>query len=48
MDWAKFLRDLVVEKDLQTNETQIGGEGKVIEIDETLLTWRKYNLDRLL
>lgn len=47
-DWARFCRDLCVERFDRMNHTMIGGPGKIVEIDESLLVKRKFNKGRLL
>lgn len=47
VDWARFCRDICV-FDFESDETIIGGEGSVVEIDETLIVKRKYNRGRSL
>uniref|UniRef100_A0A914QR49 ISXO2-like transposase domain-containing protein n=1 Tax=Panagrolaimus davidi TaxID=227884 RepID=A0A914QR49_9BILA len=46
VDWRQFCRDVAVSH-FQKNPTMIGGEGKTVEIDETVITKRKYNRGRL-
>ena len=48
IDWFRFLRDVCYEG-LQTISPldKIGGEGKTIEIDETVVVRRKYNRGRV-
>ena len=40
--WFAAFRELV-SQDLRTNSEQIGGEGVIVEVDETLLGRRKSN-----
>lgn len=47
-DWSRFCRDLLVENFDQSMSSKIGGENRVVEIDESLLVRRKYNRGRLL
>lgn len=46
-DWASFCREDHVEWCIK-REGQIGGEGKVVEIDESKFGKRKYNVGRLI
>lgn len=46
VDWRNFFRD-VCAMFFVKNPTKIGGPGSVIEIDETVITKRKYNRGRL-
>lgn len=46
VDWKNYCRDICAEY-LLANPTQIGGAGRVVEIDESLLVRRKYNVGRL-
>lgn len=45
-DWGNFFRDLCTEYFIK-NPVQIGGENKIVEIDETVLVRRKYNRGRV-
>ena len=45
-DWASFCREVLLEWCLKRNE-QIGGAGKIVEIDESKFGKRKYNVGRL-
>lgn len=47
VDWKNFLRDICTEKLLRT-PTILGGLNHVVQIDETLMTRRKYNVGRLI
>ena len=47
-DWSRFLRGICVESVEESSAEQIGGEGTIVEIDETLITRRKYNRGRAL
>jgi len=45
--WFKFLRNLVI-KNYIKKRSKIGGMNKTVEIDETLITKRKYNRGRVI
>ncbi|XP_065064355.1 uncharacterized protein LOC135690664 [Rhopilema esculentum] len=47
VDWKQFCRDVCVEHFLN-NPQQIGGPGRIVEIDESLFSKRKYNRGRIL
>ena len=47
VDWKQFCRDVCVSYFLNHPE-QIGGAGRVVEIDESLFSKRKYNRGRVL
>lgn len=47
VDWARFCRDLCVYY-FESDDTIIGGPGRIVEIDETLVVKRKYNRGRML
>ena len=47
VDWSRFCRDLCV-FDFNSNVNIIGGEGTIVEIEETLAVKRKYNRGRML
>uniref|UniRef100_A0A914YCJ6 Transposase n=1 Tax=Panagrolaimus superbus TaxID=310955 RepID=A0A914YCJ6_9BILA len=42
VDWKQFLRDICVEH-LARNPVMLGGPGTIVEIDETVISRRKYN-----
>jgi len=44
--WAAFARQVMAERVGEMSQ-RIGGEGCVVEIDETLITHRKYNVGRI-
>ena len=46
VDWKMFLRDLCAEHFIR-NPVQIGGPGRIVEIDESVFTRQKYNRGRL-
>ena len=46
VDWMQFCRDVCVNYFLQ-NPCRIGGEGVIVEIDESLFARRKYNRGRV-
>lgn len=46
-DWASFCREVLIEWSLK-REGKIGGEGKIVEIDESKFGKRKYNVGRIL
>ena len=45
-DWASFCREILIEWCIK-REGGIGGEGKIVEIDESKFGKRKYNVGRL-
>ena len=45
-DWASFSREVLIEWSVK-REGQLGGEGKIVEIDESKFGKRKYNVGRL-
>ena len=45
-DWMQFCRDICVEHFLR-NPRRLGGEGRIVEIDESLFAKRKYNRGRV-
>lgn len=47
-DWSNYLRQACVETLLAKDQGQIGGEGMIVEIDESLFTKRKNNAGRVL
>lgn len=47
VDWKNFHRDVCAQH-FDRNAIIIGGPGKIVEIDETLVTRRKYNVGRSL
>lgn len=47
VDWARFCRDLCV-YEFENASSIIGGQGRVVEIDETVIVKRKYNRGRVL
>ena len=46
-DWASFCREVLIEWCLK-REGPIGGEGKIVEVDESKFGKRKYNVGRLI
>ena len=46
IDWTRFLREICVTAMEDEAAGMIGGEGSIVEIDETLVTKRKYNRGR--
>ena len=46
VDWMQFCRDICVECFVR-NPMRIGGEGRIVEIDESLFATRKYNRGRI-
>jgi transposase-like protein len=44
-DWVKYLLDLITQdlEDLTDNDVKLGGEGIIVEIDETKIAKRKYH-----
>ena len=46
VDWMQFCRDICVEYFVR-NPMRIGGEGRIVEIDESLFAKRKYNRGRI-
>ena len=46
VDWMQFCRDICVEYFVR-NPMRIGGEGRIVEIDESLFSKRKYNRGRI-
>lgn len=42
VDWSRFCRDLCVYH-FESDNTVIGGQGSIVEIDETLVVKRKYS-----
>ena len=46
VDWKSYLREICALKLLQEN-TVLGGEGHVVQIDESLFVRRKYNTGRM-
>ena len=46
VDWMQFCRDICVEYFVR-NPMEIGGEGRMVEIDESLFAKRKYNRGRI-
>lgn len=47
VDWNNYLREVCVWKMTKASRV-IGGEGKIVEIDESLFVKRKYNVGRIL
>ena len=47
VDWKQFCRDVCVSYFLNHPE-RIGGDGEVVELDESLFAKRKYNRGRLI
>ena len=47
VDWNQFCRDIAVTYFLN-NPVQLGGPGRVVEIDESLFSRRKYNRGRII
>eukprot|EP00795_Rhopilema_esculentum_P015990 gene15990-7323_t len=47
VDWKQFCRDVCVEHFLNKPQ-QIGGPGRIVEIDETRFSRKKYNRNRIL
>ena len=45
-DWMQFCRDVCVEYFIR-NPCKIGGDGKIVEIDESVIAKRKYNRGRV-
>lgn len=48
VDWNNYLREVCVFVVKNKNSSKIGGEGKIVEIDESLFTKRKNNAGRVL
>ena len=48
IEWNGLLRDVVAEDLMKHKDNKIGGEGKIVEIDESLFTKRKNNAGRIL
>lgn len=48
VDWYRFCRDIVYFhfENLEDDQTMIGGEGKIVEIDESLFAKRKFHRGR--
>ena len=46
-DWKNFLRDVCREMVIFRSDSIIGGVGHIVQIDETLLSRRKYNRGRM-
>ena len=47
VDWKSFVRDVYVNHLLE-HSNKVGGDGKVVQIDESLICKRKYNVGRIL
>ena len=48
IDWFRFMRDIVIEKMiLYSIDHKIGGVGEIVEIDETCVARRKYQVGRI-
>ena len=47
VDWSRFCRELCVQY-FDSSEVVIGGVGKTVELDETVVVKRKYNRGRML
>lgn len=47
VDWLSFLREVCLHWTTQNGSEQIGGEGKIVEIDESKFGKRKYNRGRI-
>lgn len=48
IDWFRFVRDIIIEKMiLYTRDQKIGGVGQIVEIDETCVARRKYQVGRI-
>lgn len=49
IDWSSFLREVMMNWAFQNStDEMIGGEGKVVEIDESKMGKRKYNCGRII
>ena len=46
VDWMNFFRDICCQYFID-HPAQLGGEGKIVEIDVTVITRRKYNRGRI-
>ena len=46
VDWNQFCRDVAVAY-FHNNPVQLGGPGRIVEIDESLFARRKYNRSRI-
>ena len=47
-DWASFCREVLVSWALKNSVEQIGGEGEIVEIDESKFGKTKYNVGRVI
>lgn len=47
VDWNQFFRDITA-RYFEENPIVIGGPGSIVEIDETVISRRKYNRGRLI
>jgi len=47
-DWVRYIREVCATSIADDSDEQIDGEGCIVEIDETMVTRRKYNRGRLL
>uniref|UniRef100_A0A914MMI8 Transposase n=1 Tax=Meloidogyne incognita TaxID=6306 RepID=A0A914MMI8_MELIC len=45
-DWMNFFRDICAEHFIR-NPVQVGGEGVLVEVDETVVVRRKYERGRV-
>lgn len=48
VDWNAYMREAVTEQFIQCPQQKIGGEGTIVEIDESMFTKRKNNAGRVL
>lgn len=48
IDWSAYMREVCVYHQMLKPEKMIGGEGMVVEVDESVFTKRKSNAGRVL